>query len=196
MWRATDTPQWPTTWSATSPATLHGTIFAPCARPAAARACPGRPPLPWRGWCAARRGRNGAARRAGDDSWCNQAGAAPCDTPTTPSYNFSFRPRCHTPSAMSGSWVLGILVPSALISMWCLMWCCLGIARHPPPSTSPPAHPGQQSFKYNPIDTASPRNDTVPETSISSAPSPPPSPRPPPRTLPGLHFIHSTSINE
>ena len=97
---------------------------------------------------------------------------------------------------MSGAWVLGILVPSALISMWCLMWCCLGIARHPPPLTSRPAHARQKSFQYNPVNAASPRNDTLPETSISSAASPPPSPRPPPRTLPGLHFIHSTSINE
>jgi len=199
MWHAADTPQWPTTWSATSPATLPGTISAPCARPAAARDCPGRPRWPWRVWRAARRGNNGAARRAGGDSWWGRPGAARVATPTTPSFSFSFQPRCLTPLAMSGTWVMGVLVPSALISMWCLMWCCFGAARQPPVSqpVANKVYRRQSTFKYNPVttETESPRANLARPPTPGPPPSPPAVSNPAPRTLPGLHFIHSTAIN-
>ena len=95
---------------------------------------------------------------------------------------------------MSGTWVLGILVPSVLLSLWCLMWCCFGAARQPPGS---PARGGRLSqkrtFKYNALKNQSPR--ASPTTTPASPESPAVIVTQPPRTLPGLHFIHSTSIN-
>ena len=119
------------------------------------------------------------------------------------SCDFKIATGSFTSSAMSGTWVMGILVPSAVISMWCLLWCCFGAARHPPgsPARGSRRHRKKVTFRYNPVDTQSPRADPTPPASLS--PTTPPSPpivivddhhQAAPRTLPGLHFIHSTSI--
>ena len=101
------------------------------------------------------------------------------------------------PCAMSELWFLGVLVPSACLSLWCLSWCCFGVISDPPASPRATRRPKRVTFQYNPVNAESPRADSAPLAKPVSPTSPPVIiVADPPRTLPGLHFIYSASIND
>ncbi len=102
---------------------------------------------------------------------------------------------------MSADWLLGVLVPSACISLWCMLWCCFAQLHQLPNTPRQPVSVTRQTFKYNPVLLRSPPPsppvhhdaDTVAyvvdnnvETTHSTLPTT--------RTLPGLHFINSLNI--
>ena len=99
----------------------------------------------------------------------------------------------------AGDWLYSILVPSACISIWCLMWCCFVRIRTVPAQPMPAAR--RKEFQYLPLTApraqASTRLPTITEDEDEEDKTPPTPNNSPEaaRLLPGLHFIRTNSIN-